>query len=55
MEIMQILEDINKTGTTVIMGTHNDYLVNQRKHRVIRLEQGRLISDLYKGDYREIN
>lgn len=55
MEIMEILEDINRTGTTVIMGTHNDYLVNQRKHRVLRLERGRLISDLYKGDYREIN
>ena len=55
MEIMKILEDINQTGTTVIMGTHNDYLVNQRKHRVLRLEQGRLISDLYKGAYREIN
>lgn len=55
MEIMEILEDINRMGTTVIMGTHNDYLVNQRKHRVLRLERGRLISDLYKGDYREIN
>jgi len=55
MEIMEILEDINRMGTTVIMGTHNDYLVNQRKHRVLRLEHGRLISDLYKGDYREIN
>ncbi len=50
-EIFQILEMINQSGTTVIMGTHNNQLVDEFKHRVIRLEEGRVISDTYKGDY----
>lgn len=55
LEILQLLENINRNGTTVVMGTHNDALVNQNKHRVIRLEGGRLTSDVYKGDYSEIH
>ncbi|MBG9982901.1 cell division ATP-binding protein FtsE [Aerococcaceae bacterium DSM 111020] len=50
-EIFQILEMINQSGTTVIMGTHNNQLVDEFRHRVIRLEEGRVISDTYKGDY----
>lgn len=55
LDILQLLENINRNGTTVLMGTHNDALVNQNKHRVIRLENGRLTSDVYKGDYSEIH
>lgn len=53
LEIFKLLEQINRSGTTVLMGTHNDHLVNEFKHRVIRLEKGTLIRDEYKGDYDE--
>lgn len=51
--IQRVLENINSKGTTILMGTHNDKLVNQFKHRVIQLEAGRLVGDEYKGGYRE--
>lgn len=50
-EIFQLLETINRSGTTVIMGTHNNQLVDEFKHRVIRIEKGYIISDEYKGGY----
>lgn len=53
LEIHRVIEQINQSGTTVLMGTHNDTLVNQFKHRVIRLEKGSIISDDDKGGYRE--
>lgn len=53
IEILRILEDINLTGTSVIMGTHNDTLVNRYKHRVVRIDNGKVVSDEYKGDYNE--
>lgn len=53
IEIFRLLERINQNGTTVLMGTHNDQLVNEFKHRVIRLEHGKLVSDEYEGDYNE--
>ncbi|AXY26574.1 cell division ATP-binding protein FtsE [Suicoccus acidiformans] len=51
--IFRLLEAINQTGTTVLMGTHNDGFVNERKYRVLRLEAGQLVSDTYKGGYHE--
>ena len=51
LEILQVLEEINRQGTTVIMGTHNDALVNQFRHRVIRLQNGRLMRDQSRGGY----
>ena len=53
IEIFKLLEHINRNGMTVLMGTHNDQLVNEFKHRVIRLEKGKLIRDEYEGDYNE--
>ena len=50
-EILHLLEEINQQGTTVIMGTHNDALVNEYRHRVIGLEDGFLVRDEYKGVY----
>lgn len=52
-EIFILLEQINQTGTTVLMGTHNNQLVDEFKHRVVRIENGHIISDTYKGDYNE--
>lgn len=49
-EIMDIMEKINKWGTTVIVATHNKDLVDKKQSRVIRLEYGKIISD-GKGGY----
>ncbi|RAN59067.1 MULTISPECIES: cell division ATP-binding protein FtsE [Dolosigranulum] len=49
--IMAILEEINAKGTTVIMATHNNDIVNQLKHRVIAIEGGRIVRDEEKGEY----
>ena len=51
--IFMLLEQINRNGTTVIMGTHNDQLVNTFKHRVIRINQGKVIRDQFKGEYND--
>lgn len=53
VEILKLLERINRSGTLVIMGTHNDQLVNEFKHRVIEISNGHLIRDQYKGAYDE--
>ncbi|MFH1547405.1 MAG: ATP-binding cassette domain-containing protein [bacterium] len=49
-EILGIMEKINKWGTTVIVATHNKDIVNRKQTRVIRLENGKIISDC-KGGY----
>lgn len=54
MEIQRVLESIHRNGTTIVMGTHNDMIVDHFKHRVIRLEKGRIVADEYKGGYHEI-
>ena len=52
MEIMKVLEEINKTmGTTIIMATHDKDIVNRMKKRVVTLKDGRLVSDKEKGKY----
>ncbi|MDV2684250.1 cell division ATP-binding protein FtsE [Alkalihalophilus lindianensis] len=50
-EIMDILEDINQRGTTVVMATHNQGIVNTIKKRVIAIESGRVVRDQARGDY----
>ena len=42
---IELLTEINKVGTTVVMVTHEHDLVAQFQHRIIRIEQGRLIAD----------
>ena len=52
MEIMKVLDDINKNlGTTIIMATHDKDIVNKMKKRVVTLKEGRLISDTEGGKY----
>lgn len=52
-EIVNILESINKkSGTTVIMATHDKEIVNKMKKRVILLENGVLTGDNMKGSYK---
>lgn len=50
-EIMQILEDINDRGTTIVMATHNKEIVNTMRKRVIAVENGRIARDEAKGEY----
>ena len=51
MEIMKVLEEINKMGTTIIMVTHDTDIVNKMKKRTIILESGRVLRDFEKGTY----
>lgn len=44
-EILKLLQDINKTGTTIFMATHNTDIVNSLLKRVITLEKGKIIKD----------
>lgn len=50
-EIMRLLEDVNKKGTTVVVVTHNKEIVNMMQKRVITLKKGQIISDEQKGRY----
>jgi len=50
-EVMNLLEDINNKGTTVVVVTHNKEIVNAMKKRVITLKKGVIISDVEKGGY----
>lgn len=50
-KIVKILDKINKSGTTVIMATHNGEIVDTLNRRVVRLEDGHIVSDK-KGKYR---
>lgn len=51
MGIMEVLEEINKLGTTIIMVTHDHEIVNRMKKRVILLDSGRILKDFEKGTY----
>lgn len=51
MEIMKVLEEINKLGTTVIMVTHDTAIVDKMKKRVILLDSGRILKDYEEGTY----
>ncbi|KRM89285.1 cell division ATP-binding protein FtsE [Liquorilactobacillus vini] len=51
--IMDILERINQQGTTIVMATHNSTIVNERKHRVIEIESGKIVRDQQEGGFSE--
>ena len=48
---MQLLEEINEAGTTVIVVTHNREIVNAMQKRVITMKRGVVVSDEEKGGY----
>ena len=52
MEIMKVLEEINKLGTTIIMVTHDTTIVNAMKKRVIVLDSGRILKDYKEAEYK---
>ena len=49
--IMSLLERINRTGTTVVMATHDNNIVDAMRRRVIELETGKVIRDQNRGVY----
>ena len=49
--IMKLLDRINRTGTTVLMATHDQAIVDQMRKRVIELETGRMVRDQHRGVY----
>ena len=50
-EIMQLLEEINKRGTTVVVATHAKDLVDVMQKRVVTLQHGVVVRDVKKGGY----
>lgn len=51
-DIVQLLIKINKLGTTVLLATHNDDIVNALKKRVVTINKGKVISDQQGGTYK---
>lgn len=49
--IMRVFNAINLTGTTVVMATHNEEIVNSMGRRVLELNEGRLVRDELNGKY----
>jgi cell division transport system ATP-binding protein len=50
-DIMDLLERINRTGTTVLMATHDHHIVDSMRQRVVELSLGRLVRDEQRGIY----
>lgn len=53
-EIIELLEKINASGTTVIVVTHDEFLVNSYKRRTVLLDCGRIVSDNPLGGYSHV-
>jgi cell division transport system ATP-binding protein len=49
--IMRLLDRINRTGTTVVMATHDSSIVNTMRRRVIQLDRGQIVRDQARGVY----
>lgn len=49
--IMEVLDAINRTGTTIVMATHNEEIVNSMRKRVVELHTGRIVRDEAQGSY----
>ena len=54
-EIMSLLKEANERGTTVLVVTHNQEIVNEMNERVITMKQGVIVSDEQKGGYIDEN
>ena len=49
--IMRLLDRINRTGTTVVMATHDQGIVDSMRRRVIELDRGTVVRDQARGVY----
>ncbi|MFF2912194.1 cell division ATP-binding protein FtsE [Paenibacillus sp. NPDC057934] len=50
-DIMQLLDEINFRGTTIVMATHNRDIVNKMRKRVLAIENGNIVRDQVRGEY----
>ena len=50
-EIMKILDEINKRGTTVVVATHAKDIVDMMQKRVVELDKGHVLRDQQRGSY----
>ena len=53
-DVIRVLQKINKYGTTVILTTHNQDIVNKLKRRVVTIKDGAIVSDRASAGYREL-
>lgn len=51
LEVMQILEQVNQRGITILVSTHDQAMVNYFRKRVITLDHGQVIRDIQAGTY----
>ena len=51
-DVIKILEKINHFGTTVLLTTHNQEIVNKLKRRVVTIQHGQIVSDRAKAEYK---
>ncbi len=51
LAIVDLLDRINRSGTTIVMATHDDDIVNEFRKRVVELDKGRLMRDQVRGNY----
>ncbi len=51
-DVIRVLEKINRFGTTVILTTHNQEIVNKLKRRVVTMKDGQIVSDRANAEYR---
>ena len=49
--IMEVLDAISRTGTTIVMATHNEEIVNSMRKRVVELNKGSIVRDEKNGSY----
>lgn len=49
--VMQLLNEINSWGTTILMATHNSEIVNTLKRRVVTIKKGKIVRDRKEGKY----
>ncbi len=52
-DVIRVLEKINRYGTTVLLTTHNQDIVNKLRRRVVTISDGQIVSDRAAGSYRE--
>ena len=51
LDIVRLLDRINRTGTTIVMATHDNGIVDQLRKRVVELDDGELVRDQVRGVY----
>jgi cell division transport system ATP-binding protein len=51
VDIMRLLDKVNKIGTTVVMATHDQAIVDAMRKRVIELDSGKVVRDQSRGVY----